>query len=697
MTWTTDTLAVRVWHGECLDALRAMPDSSVDSIITDPPYGLSDFPAPKVIDAITKWATDDRGFIPEGAGFMGRCFHPDTDVLTTQGWKRVQDVAVGDTTYSLSPSGSTEITEVVATHSYDFAGDLLRAGGRSALQVVTPNHNVLHGERGKWKLTRADSLPSQFMLQNQGAPYEDQRSLGVTEFAGRKWDDDALGRFIGMWLGDGYLCARVNQPWKQDFLGIAVKKPRKLLTVRDTLISAGVKFTETPGRNGDTTNFYVYDADVREALRPFAGAHNKAIPPTLFGMSQKGLESLYRGLIETDGCTQGVKGQEVFCTVSTALSDDFQRLCLLTGRSATRALRHTPRTTINGAHVAASTSWVLSVLPRGKRGVWVERDGRSGTRYVPPAVTKVPYEGKVHCVTVSAHSNVMTRFEGKMVWSGNSWDSFVPPPLVWDECLRVLKPGGHMAVFAGARTVDLMGLSIRMSGFELRDTLAWIRGDGMPKGQEVSRAMVRKGADPSDAAVWEDWHSALKPSVEPIVLARKPLAGTLINNVAEHGTGAMNMGACRIAASGRPLREVRINANQDTGVFNNGKGSIAVGSTDLGRFPANVVLDEEAAEAMDEQSGTLTSGKAKAGGHQRNQPPGEGIFGGGKGLWTEAGSAGTLYGDSGGASRFFYCAKAPKRERPSYLPVVLRLRDGLTKEQVDHVRKRLREVGTEVD
>ena len=280
---------------------------------------------------------------------------------------------------------------------------------------------------------------------------------------------------------------------------------------------------------------------------------------------------------------------------------------------------------------------------------------------------------------------------------GRGWDSFVPPPLVWDECLRVLKPGGHMAVFAGARTVDLMGLSIRMSGFELRDTLAWIRGDGMPKGQEVSRAMIRKGVAPTDAAVREDWHSALKPSVEPIVLARKPLDGTLIANVAEHGTGAMNMGACRIAASGRPLREVRINANQDTGVFNNGKGSIAVGSTDLGRFPANVVLDEEAAEAMDEQSGTLTSGKAKAGGHQRNQPPGEGIFGGGKGLWTEAGSAGTLYGDSGGASRFFYCAKAPKRERPSYLPVVLRLRDGLTKEQVDHVRKRLREVGTEVD
>lgn len=72
MTWTTDTLAVRVWHGECLDAMRTLPKSSVDSIVTDPPYGLSDFPAAKVVDAITKWATVERGYIPTGTGFMGR-------------------------------------------------------------------------------------------------------------------------------------------------------------------------------------------------------------------------------------------------------------------------------------------------------------------------------------------------------------------------------------------------------------------------------------------------------------------------------------------------------------------------------------------------------------------------------------------------------------------------------------------------
>ena len=72
---------------------------------------------------------------------------------------------------------------------------------------------------------------------------------------------------------------------------------------------------------------------------------------------------------------------------------------------------------------------------------------------------------------------------------GASWDSFVPPPAVWEECMRVLKPGGHMAVFAGARTQDLMGLSIRLAGFEIRDTMGWIYGSGMPKSHNISKAI----------------------------------------------------------------------------------------------------------------------------------------------------------------------------------------------------------------
>lgn len=130
---------------------------------------------------------------------------------------------------------------------------------------------------------------------------------------------------------------------------------------------------------------------------------------------------------------------------------------------------------------------------------------------------------------------------------GRSWDSFVPPPALWDECLRVLKPGGHLAAFAGSRTMDLMALSIRLSGFDIRDSLAWIYGSGMPHGQDVGKAIAKQSGEEA-AEPWRDWNTALKPAFEPIVLARKPLsAPTVAGNVLEHEVGALNIGATRIA------------------------------------------------------------------------------------------------------------------------------------------------------
>lgn len=140
---------------------------------------------------------------------------------------------------------------------------------------------------------------------------------------------------------------------------------------------------------------------------------------------------------------------------------------------------------------------------------------------------------------------------------GKDWDSFVPPPAVWEECLRVLKPGGHMAVFAGARTQDLMGLSIRLAGFEIRDTLGWIYGSGFPKSHDIGKAINKAaGAErevvgagksgktygmgglrgvetstgsfdltapaTSEAKRWDGWGTAIKPAWEPILLAQKP-------------------------------------------------------------------------------------------------------------------------------------------------------------------------------
>ena len=123
---------------------------------------------------------------------------------------------------------------------------------------------------------------------------------------------------------------------------------------------------------------------------------------------------------------------------------------------------------------------------------------------------------------------------------GKEWDAFVPPVAVWDECLRVLKPGGHLLAFAGSRTADLMGLAIRLAGFEMRDSLAWIYGSGFPKSHDVGKS--------TGAEQWEGWGTALKPAHEPIIMARKPLAEkTVARNVLAHGTGAINVDACRVA------------------------------------------------------------------------------------------------------------------------------------------------------
>ena len=289
---------------------------------------------------------------------------------------------------------------------------------------------------------------------------------------------------------------------------------------------------------------------------------------------------------------------------------------------------------------------------------------------------------------------------------GKSWDAFVPPPAVWDECMRVLKPGGHMVVFAGSRTQDLMGLSIRLAGFEMRDSLAWLYGSGFPKSHDVGKAIDKlAGAErevvgmvppsvgggrsaPShegwqrpwmqdeaardktrqitapatpEAEQWDGWGTALKPAFEPIVLARKPLAEkTVARNVLAHGTGAINIDGCRIATEEDTGRAQGSDIRGGNWVSSTRKSSyVSVGSPS-GRWPANVLLDHHAAAWVDEQSGVQKDGVAV----NRNKDP-EAVSIGYSGGWRNGTRPDITYGGSGGASRFFYTAKAPKSERPN--------------------------------
>lgn len=279
---------------------------------------------------------------------------------------------------------------------------------------------------------------------------------------------------------------------------------------------------------------------------------------------------------------------------------------------------------------------------------------------------------------------------------GKTWDSFVPGPHVWREVLRVMKPGAHAVVFSGTRTYDLTVLAMRIAGFEIRDQAAWMYGTGFPKSLDVSKAidaaagaarevvgpgrwnhvkgdnaaqaecLIRPGGRhvetapaTADAQRWVGWGTALKPAQEPIVIARKPLAGTVAANVLAHGTGGINVDACRIGTEVLPAQTA---GQAQIGTFERG---VMVTPERVGRWPANVLLDEAAAAALDAQSGTLTSGKSAG-------FVGEVVGSVALGRKRSQINPATIKGDTGGASRFFYVAKASKAEREAgllHLPV----------------------------
>jgi len=281
---------------------------------------------------------------------------------------------------------------------------------------------------------------------------------------------------------------------------------------------------------------------------------------------------------------------------------------------------------------------------------------------------------------------------------GKKWDStgIAYNVDLWKECLRVLKPGGHLLAFGGTRTYHRMTCAIEDAGFEIRDCIQWLYGSGFPKSMDISKAIDKKfGAErevlnrnpnsrencnksntlyqsgtvgktdyitapaTDQAKKWEGWGTCLKPANEPIVVARKPISEkTIADNVLKWGTGGINIYGCRI-----PTDETITNHSRSTesskskGKYGDSRAQEThqTQGQKLGRFPANVILDEEAGKMLDEQSGISKSS--------------------GSGYNFETSKL--HFNDSGGASRFFYVAKASKKERgegnnhPTVKPVSL--------------------------
>lgn len=290
---------------------------------------------------------------------------------------------------------------------------------------------------------------------------------------------------------------------------------------------------------------------------------------------------------------------------------------------------------------------------------------------------------------------------------GKKWDNsgIAFDTAVWSECLRVLKPGGHILAFGGTRTWHRIAVAIEDAGFEIRDSFAWLYGSGFPKSMNIGKAIdkaaganifVGKGFNvagqgiglnqnkelrsdhpnyvkPSgitdEAKQWDGWGTALKPAFEPIIMGRKPLAEkTIAANVLKYGTGAINVDGSRIAAGdenfdnlkGRPIQKLATRRADESDdeyrerVLESPSQQAALDKLkNLGRWPANVLLDEFTAKLVDEQSGVTKSPKPYEGDGYKDSS-----------MFSIGGvNHANEYGDKGGASRFFYVSKANKKDR----------------------------------
>ena len=169
---------------------------------------------------------------------------------------------------------------------------------------------------------------------------------------------------------------------------------------------------------------------------------------------------------------------------------------------------------------------------------------------------------------------------------GKEWDAFVPQPIFWKEVYRVLKPGGHILSFFGTRTYDWGVMSMRFAGFEVRDCIQWLYGSGFPKSHNIGKALDKmEGAE--SAKRWDGWGSALKPANEPIVLARKPLEKglSIAENILKWGVGGINIDASRIGSGGKKWETPR------GGIWTTDiEAKAELIDNPLGRFPANIIL-----------------------------------------------------------------------------------------------------------
>lgn len=692
--------------GDSREMMATLADASVDSIVTDPPYALTSASrngSPRNNDPETPFGRTklggDRGFMGktwdvgdtafsaefwaeafrvlkpgghllafsgtrtyhrlacaiEDAGFEIRdqigwaygCLSDDSDILTESGWRRGVDVKEGERVAAWdAATGAILLQPVERVTIAPFSGDMVRFVNDDTDQLLTPNHRVYHrprqrqmvnGERSAWygdvyEVAEAGSINRWNYIKLPMAGLHDGPGIGGIDYAallGWVWTeggfDKSPSRGVRIYQSESANAVKVEEI--EDLVGRVVPGRKRYDREREYVYGNTVRaYTET---------CWFFTGDVAERVR--ADLPDKRPSwDLLWRMSLAEKQAFLDAAMKGDGCDDDFYQKDEESLVW------FQALLAMVGKRGKVSMRKAPR---DGGGVC--------ITPRDTTELQ--------TRHLKTASQS--YEGLVWCVKVPTGAFVARR-NGKVFITGNSG---------FPKSLDVSK------AIDKAKGLDREVIRERYTAKRIKPGATVVREGAYGK-QDVSFTATDTAPASDEAAEWQGWGTALKPAWEPICVARKPLIGTVAENVQKHGTGAMNIDGCRVESSGRPLRELDAKPTDSsvyvgrTGEGGLGKGldggSKAVGTTDVGRWPANVIHD-----GSDEVLACFPDAPGQQGDVRGTEASRTGMEG--TSCYGEYGRvAFGARNDSGSAARFFYTAKANADDRigskhPTVKPVDL--------------------------
>ena len=767
--------SIDIRHGDCLTVLRGLPDNSVDSVVTDPPYGLSNTKPAQVADVLAAWVTGDTEAVPaKKGGFMGKdwdsfvpppavwaeclrvlkpgghmavfagartqdlmglsirlagfeirdtlgwiygCLSEDTEVLINGEWAQYHKAKAGDLALCYNKEHDTyEWQPIEDTHKYEYSDTAYRIRSDNTDQIVSRNHRVLVERGGAYEFEYAENLAREHqirvpILESLPALLGDlsvRESLpgGEEPILRRELRNvrpsTGCGEADGATRNDGDCVCRVRDEGVQAECLVEESGNSNVLTrVQREVARGGMEGARTQGPGG------------------MVGGNENAVR----GESARGEQPSLEGRGDVETRSRELQGCPV-CEVPAGVPEYGAEGWVRDGAPASGGPGYRATPVADGSCTscesqAGGQSAGEPVSVRVKPGSQAVRGARHTVADLAD-IEPVHYEGVVWCLTVPTGAFVVRR-NGKVFVTGNSgFPKSMDVSKAIDrsngenrnrqyeftEWMRSTgitsrdideatgtNMGGHYLTTASQpaiATADLFDklrpllpevperierLVAERTGIEWTDyvkrevtqhaTRDLVQGDAISFDQRSSAERERRDIPATSAAArWSGWGTALKPAIEPIILARKPLDGTVAGNVLAHGVGGLNIDACRVGSDGGTAA---INFWETRGeMYGGGKGKPTneIGKIGKGRFPANVLLDEHAAKEMDEQSGVQKDGTAVNRNKDTEAYKPHSVYG----EYRNDERPDITYGGGGGASRFFpvfkYQAKAPKKERP---------------------------------